>query len=302
MILGDRLGRRGGLPAGATVAHLAFYLACYMGCDPIILVGQDLAYTGHVFYVPGVEIHRTWQSEINRFHSMEHKEWERIVRNRPILRRVPGAQGGALYTDDLLFTYLEQFEKDIATVGARVIHATEGGARIRGTDVMTLREATAPFLDRKISPQRLDYRQDTTWRDPALLPDAAEAVASRLAALDDAAAVCDELLTLFEELRKLTHDPMRFNRRLVRVDELRAKVHQDTSVYMIINAATQLTELRRYSADRVLGAFEGNDAERAKRQLDRDTAFITGVRDGVADVRPMLEEALLRLRAADQGT
>ena len=55
------------LPAGATVAHLAFYLAVYLGCDPIIFVGQDLAYTGHVFYVPGVEIHQAWQSELNRF-------------------------------------------------------------------------------------------------------------------------------------------------------------------------------------------------------------------------------------------
>ena len=63
-------------------AHLAFYLTKYLGCDPIIFVGQDLAYTGHVFYVPGVEIHRSWRSELNRFHTMEHKEWERIVRNR----------------------------------------------------------------------------------------------------------------------------------------------------------------------------------------------------------------------------
>jgi hypothetical protein len=73
LILGEELGARGGLPAGATVAHLAFYLAVYLGCDPIVFVGQDLAFTGHVFYTPGVEIHRAWRSEINRFQSLEHK-------------------------------------------------------------------------------------------------------------------------------------------------------------------------------------------------------------------------------------
>ncbi|MBU0717061.1 MAG: DUF115 domain-containing protein, partial [Planctomycetes bacterium] len=101
LVLGEELGARGRLPAGATVAHLAFYLAVYLGCDPIIFVGQDLAFTGHVFYVPGVEIHQAWQSELNRFNTIEQKEWDRIVRNRPILRRVPGVDGGELYTDEL---------------------------------------------------------------------------------------------------------------------------------------------------------------------------------------------------------
>ncbi|MEE9295429.1 MAG: 6-hydroxymethylpterin diphosphokinase MptE-like protein, partial [Phycisphaerae bacterium] len=56
-LISEELARRDGLQAGATVAHLAFYLAVYMGCDPIIFVGQDLAFTGHCFYMPGVEIH-----------------------------------------------------------------------------------------------------------------------------------------------------------------------------------------------------------------------------------------------------
>ena len=33
---------KAGLTSGATVAHLAFYLAEYLGCDPIIFIGQDL--------------------------------------------------------------------------------------------------------------------------------------------------------------------------------------------------------------------------------------------------------------------
>jgi len=304
LLLGDTLGARGGLPAGATVAHLAFYLAVYLGCDPIIFVGQDLAFTGHVFYVPGVEIHHAWRSEINRFNPMEQKEWDRIVRNRPILRRVPGRGGGELYTDELLFTYLEQFEKDIAAVACRVLNATEGGANIRGARNLTLREAADQFCPRPIDPHRFEYRSTTRWRDDSKRPAARAELRQRLEELDESIRVCDELLSLLKELAGLTNDPDRFNRRLVRVDELRTKVHQESRAYRIVNAATQLSEFRRYTADRKIAAVEADtpQAERASRQIARDTEFITGVRDGAKDVKTILEEALNRLSRREDVT
>lgn len=295
LVIGDPLGARGGLTPGATVAHLAFYLAVYMGCDPIIFVGQDLAFTGHVFYVPGVEIHQTWQSELNRFNTMEQKEWERIVRNRSILRRVPGVDGTELYTDELLFTYLEQFEKDIANVSGRVIDATEGGAEIRGTEIMPLRETTEQFCKQRIDPARFAYRETTQWRDASQLSAARAEVERRIEELDGVVALCEELLPLLNELEGLTNDPPRFNRRLVRVDELRTKVQQQSRGYQIVASATQLAELRRYSADRRIGGLEGDDAERARQQIKRDTDFITGVRDGAEEVQPVLGEALQRI-------
>ena len=40
-------------PAGATVAHLAYYLAEFLGCDPIIFIGQDLGFGDGLCYAPG---------------------------------------------------------------------------------------------------------------------------------------------------------------------------------------------------------------------------------------------------------
>ncbi len=299
MLIGDSLGGREGLKAGATVAHLAFYLACHLGCDPIIFVGQDLAFTGHVFYVPGVEIHRAWRGELNRFNSIEQKEWDRIVRNRPILHRVPGNDGGELYTDELLLTYLEQFEKDIAATPRLVLNATEGGARLRGAQVTTLAEAARVHCEKAVDPARFAYRETTVWRDRRKVPATRKELAARVAEIDEVVTVCDELLTLFAELDELTDDPPRFNRRLIRVDELRTRIHQDTRAYQIVNSYTQMAELRRFSADRRLNAVEGDDAERAKGQLARDVEFITGVRDGARDLKPILDEALERLADAE---
>jgi len=298
LVLGDELAARDGLKAGATVAHLAFYLAAYMGCDPIILVGQDLAFTGHVFYVPGVEIHRVWRGEINRFNTMEMKEWERIARNGDILRKVRGVDGSELYTDELLFTYLEQFEKDMGSVSARVINASQGGAAIRGTESLPLAEAAERFCRGKIPADRFEYLRTTRWRDAARLPEATRELEARLRELAEVSSVCAELLKLLKELQDLVEDPPKFNRRLIRVDELRRKVHAATRPYEIVNNATQFAELRRYSADRRLDAEEVEGAERARRQLKRDLDFIGGVAEGAVEVREMLEAALDRVRSA----
>lgn len=298
LVLGDALAARDGLKAGATVAHLSLYLAAYLGCDPIILVGQDLAFTGHVFYSPGVEVHRTWRGEINRFNTMEVKEWERIARNGDILRKVPGVAGGDLFTDDLLFTYLEQFEKDIARMSARVVNATEGGAGIRGTTAMTLREALDQFCSKAIPPERLAYRSSTVWRDASRLPEAERELRARLSELDDVEKTCAELLKVLKELDGLVNEPAKFNRRLARVDELRMRVRRATRPYEIVNSATQFAELRRYSADRRIDADAAEGPDKARRQLARDIDFITGVSEGAAEVRAMFDAALARVRTA----
>ncbi len=294
LVIGDKLAARDGLQAGATVAHLAFYLAVYMGCDPIIFVGQDLAFSRHVFYVPGVEIHRAWRSEVNRFNTMEQKEWDRIVRNRPILRKVAAASedSGELYTDDLLFTYLEQFEKDIAHVQARVINATEGGARIRGTKAMTLQNAVDQYCDEPIDPQRFAYRSELTWRDDSKLAATLLELDRRQTELKEVITVCDELLDILTKLEKLTDQPSQFNRLLVRVDELRTKIGQDTRGFCIVSGATQLAEFQRFSADRQLSASTpDDDGDRALKQIKRDREFVTSFRAGAKDVLPVLSDA-----------
>ncbi len=297
LIVGDDLAPHDRLPPGATVAHLALYLAAYMGCDPIILVGQDLAYTGHVYYVPGVEMHRTWRSEINRFNTLETKEWERLVRSRKMLRKTVDNAGNEIYTDELLFTYLEQFEKDIAASGARVINATEGGARIRGTEVMALHGALETHAQRPIPPERFQYRRTTVWRDASRMDALRRELEARMTEIRSLESVCQEMIQLLEKLQGLTHDPDQFNRVLIRVDELRAKINEENRALKIVNTASQLAELRRFSADRRLAAGKAEGAERAKRQLRRDVEFVTATRDACRTMLGILESAVARAKS-----
>ena len=60
-------------------------------------------------------------------------------------------QGRPTYTEERLFTYLQQFERDFARSKAQIIDATEGGVLKRGTTVMTFADAIAIILHRSRS-------------------------------------------------------------------------------------------------------------------------------------------------------
>lgn len=298
LLVGDELGARAGLKAGATVAHLAFYLAVFMGCDPVVLIGQDLGYTDHVYYTPGTAMHDVWRPELNRFCTMEMKEWERIARARKILMKVKDIHGRDIYTDEQLFTYLQQFEGDFAAVPGRVIDATEGGVRKSNTQVMSLAEVAERFCREPIPAERFAYRDQLKWEDPSRLEPGRREIRSRIAEVEEMTAICRQVIKLLRELTGLLDDPPTFNRRLKEVDRLRAKVRERDRTYRMISAVSQLAELQRYSADRRLELAGVEGKERAKGQLERDIRFVEAVIDGAGALREILEECLARFDAA----
>ena len=130
----DEARARRRLPAGATVAHLAYYLAEHLGCDPIIFVGQDLGFSDGLCYAPGTSYEDVWRPELSRFCTVEMKQWEQIVRERFILRQIPDYQGRPMYTEERLFTLPPAVRARLPAIErATIIDATEGGAAKRGT-------------------------------------------------------------------------------------------------------------------------------------------------------------------------
>ena len=138
------------LPSGATVAHLAYYLAEFVGCDPIIFIGQDLGFSDGLCYAPGTSYEDVWRPELSRFCTMEMKQWEQIVRDRGILRKIPDHQGNQTYTEERLFTYLQQFERDFLRSPRKIIDATEGGVLKRGATNMPFAAAIEQFCTRPL--------------------------------------------------------------------------------------------------------------------------------------------------------
>ncbi len=292
-LLGDSVPRHGELRPGTTVAHLAFYVAEHLGCDPIILIGQDLAYSDGLFYLPGSPVEAIWSPEMNRFQTIEMKQWDRIVRNRPILRATRDVNDRPIYTDDLLFTYAEQFVGDFGNCPARVIQATEGGLRLDHTTPMTLADAAAAFCRTPLPADLL------TVPNPPLSADrraaAARALRTRIAELDALHEIASEMRDLLARLADLLDRPDAFNRALVRVDELRTLIRKYDAMYRLVVDVSSSAELRRHSADRQLGTVQRETSATARQRLKRDREFVAEFVAGCAFLREVLPEALRRL-------
>jgi hypothetical protein len=284
---------RAGLKAGSTVAHLAFYLAQHLGCDPVIFVGQDLCYSDGLYYPPGMPIEKTWRPELGRFQTVEMKQWERIVRNRPILRVVKDIRGQDTYTDNQLFTYAEQFQSDFLSSPQRIIHAGESGMRLAGTEVMPLRTAAEKFCTRPLPGDLFADRPPAAgeWKTRAV-----GALESRLVELREVKDIAVEMRGLLAKLVGLVSQPREFNRVVVRVDELRTLVQRHERTYKLVLNVSQLAELRRHTADRRLGEPEQETPDTARQRLARDQEFVDAFIDGCEYLEGVLPDAVRRLQ------
>lgn len=124
------------LASGGSVANSAFSLGIYMGSETIILVGQDLAMTGNKTHADGTFKEKMDSIDIS---SGEYFEIEAI-------------DGGKVLTRLDFKMYLEWFEDQIKERSdIRVIDATEGGAKIHGSEVMSLKEAIKKCCQKQFS-------------------------------------------------------------------------------------------------------------------------------------------------------
>lgn len=119
-------GRLYSTETGGSVANNAFSLINILGFKKIILVGQDLAYTGKKFHTTDAygESDKNVLEDYNKYFEVED------------------IYGGKVYTESNMDLYRKWFESQIIRYPRlRVIDATEGGAKIEGSEIMTLKEA-----------------------------------------------------------------------------------------------------------------------------------------------------------------
>ena len=125
---------RGLINAGGSVALHAFTAAIVAGCDPIIFIGQDLAYSKKT-HVDGAALAK--DVDINK--------------NDKSFFWVEGIDGKKVPTNSAFVSYLRRFEEIISSVDTKCINSTEGGAAIKGTQVRSLKESIEKYCNQEIS-------------------------------------------------------------------------------------------------------------------------------------------------------
>lgn len=122
---------------GGSVATYGFSLAYMLGFQTIILVGQDLALTNNKTHADGTFQDKMKEIDTSHLIKVEGNYEE----------EVPCREDFKLYLN-WYNSYIEGCQKWSKT---RVINATEGGAKIKNTEIMTLKEALDKECDKEVN-------------------------------------------------------------------------------------------------------------------------------------------------------
>lgn len=293
-VLGEGLGRdMGTIEPGATVAHLSYSIARYLGCDPVVFIGQDLGFSDGQYYAPGAAIHTVWGGEVNAHRTLEMFEWERIVRMRAHLRRKTDVHGRAIYSDEQMSSYLAHFEAVFARdseAGLTIIDASEGGVRKAHTSVMTLRQAIDAHghTGRVMVPETDSSR----FNDE----DLCERVGARLEGLvvdsERIASLSERSVGKLRSMLEQQHHQRRVNALIGEINGIKDEVMGLGAAFKLVQFVNQVGVLNRLKRDRLIDLKRGEPAmERQRLQIERDIANVEWTRDAARAVARSLRQA-----------
>jgi len=146
--LGIDVGR---VDVWGSVLTAAFQVAVLAGCDPIVLVGADLSFTGGRPYCRGTTYEFDWAYAAANGHSMD-RAWHPFLKPDEQIR-VPNLRGGETSTTGYLQSFRDWLVARAQKSGRRVINATGDGIFFgEGIEQMPLLDAltsstTLPSLD-----------------------------------------------------------------------------------------------------------------------------------------------------------
>ena len=148
--LSELPGNKGTLHAWGSVATMALDFAIFTGCDPIIFIGQDLAYTDGRLYCSKVWFEDVWFKDINTPEEREKRLAELRASNNPqVLTDIYGRQ---IETTRALIAYRDWIIRIIGNhPEKRFINATEGGIFSGPVELLSLRETLERDCSRNLN-------------------------------------------------------------------------------------------------------------------------------------------------------
>lgn len=139
---------------GFSCANVAFSVALQAGCNPIILIGQDLAYTDGRNH-----------SDVTHHEDEIANDDQEADRDNAVVY-LEDYEGNLLKSHYIYKIFKEWFETYIiAYPDTTVIDATEGGAYIKGSNLMTFEEAIDKYCSEPIEKHMHEFLNDVYITD-----------------------------------------------------------------------------------------------------------------------------------------
>jgi len=136
---------------GGSVATSAFDFAHRIGCSPIILTGQDLAYSGKRTHSGGGAVQEIMYGTLGLPVPQEQMHFQTIGSNE--LQDGEGNMGHTVSTSKEMNSWKDWFEIRIEKESIDCINATEGGLAIKGARELCLQEA---LMNNSDKPEDID--------------------------------------------------------------------------------------------------------------------------------------------------
>lgn len=280
------------LQAGSTVAHLSLYFAQHLGCDPIVMIGQDLGFSDGLYYCPGTAIHDVWAGELGAFNTLETMELKRILRHKSHLQQRTDIRAQPIRTDEQMLTYLNQFERDFAAASQTIIDATEGGMPKQHTQQMTLAEALGRYATVPIDPLPTPARSF----DPQRLSSVAEHIDRRVAEVRTFRDLSDATQQVLEKMLKHQREPAKINPLFDELEGLKSRAAAMEDAFAIVGELNQVGVFKRMRSDRRIKLAGDHDPYlKQARQLERDIENVQWINQACDEAIDMLTAAIDRL-------
>jgi hypothetical protein len=307
------LGFEPHLVEGATVAQGAVLLAHWLGCDPVVLVGQDLAFTGGRLYAShsaygrvGVKptadggfVYTGYKWKANLF----GRDDDAVPDEYPAPAVwVEGWDGGRVPTSPAYASFIDSYREIggfLARCGVRLLNCTEGGARIPGLEHLRLEDVL-----RECRPQGAgDARAAVSARFDAFagfdlepLVRAADASARHVEALAKAARSAERTLRRVAPELTATRGFERKLSLLRALGRVQLRLRDAASVVPWLDAVVQ-PELHRFGL--LLAPADSEDAT-AEKVVEQTRALVAVMRAAAARGRDLAQQ--IRARLADVGS
>ncbi|MDF2845490.1 MAG: hypothetical protein K0R00_3916 [Herbinix sp.] len=263
---------------GGSVATAAFAICIMLGFQRIIMMGQDLCYHGETTHAGGVirNAHRSGEGAT---------------------MKVEDIYGNMVKARYDWYTYLLWFEETIVACSeVDVIDATEGGAKIKGTQIMPLIDTIEKYCTKEINVDKLIQSKMPSIGENELseVTNYFENSLADLGFIDiraqAAAEIMEDLISAAEKDRISNNENQLKLKRLSQYN----KEITDKSIYQLLNdyiaqiSTKQLDNINQLSEDRI---------ENQIRTYTKSLEVYKAIHEGAGELKPLLEEAIQSFEA-----
>lgn len=272
------------LYSGGSVAHMLITLAIYMGCNPIIFIGQDLAYTGE----RGHDV-----SAGNKWRELTFDDYKR---KDDIY--VEDIYGNPIRTSITLNDYRISMEEIIEkNPNVNFINATEGGANVSGAKNMTLEEALKSLeADNVEKVGNFLVNEDKTNH-------IIQELKYTLNTFDKYVVLCEKGLLVSKEYKRgyNSKDTKLTRKSECTLNKIDNKIRKNLHSLDIINAALSKMIYTIENNDEFLITLSDDEETSFNKNINKSEALYSGIKEEILKCHEKIEKTIMELGDRKNG-